>query len=355
MQGSNFLGYGLQVVTPGDIALSHVTASDNFLWGASLDNCKASSPGICTASGNVAIADSIFNANTTASQTFIDDTGLLVTSGGSVALNNVQANDNRLIGATIDAVGDVAINNSIFTGNKGVTLDSAGIPTFHGNGLQVATVGNISINLVDASNNTLFGALLDSGGDVAISNSTFNNQTSGSATDQTFGAAIQAVGNVFLDTVTANNNGTDGVMVQGVCITVNGGAYSGNGQYGLNLGSSTLNLVSSPTFANNGAGDVFPANPATCAPLLSSGIPAGATNVVASLQTVSLNSSTPGSPNTSTELAFGNMTLKKLLAKTLGSGHLGVFTGKYAYVYSSSGMQIIAFSPTSNGIAMGGS
>ena len=149
MQGSNFMGYGLQVVTPDAIDLDTVTASDNFLWGASLN-----------AGGNVTINNSIFNANTTASPGFIDDTGLLVTSGGNVAINNSQANDNRLIGATVNAQGDVSINNSTFTNNNGVTLDSAGTPTFHGYGLQVVTPGSIFLNTVTASNNTLFGAHL---------------------------------------------------------------------------------------------------------------------------------------------------------------------------------------------------
>ena len=243
-----FVGYGLQVVTPNSISLANVTANDNFLWGASLQ-----------AGRDVSIADSVFNANTTENPHFIDDTGLLVKSSGNVSLNNVQANDNRLIGATIEANGDVSINNSTFTNNKGTTLSSGGTPTFHGYGLNVITSGNIFINFVDASNNTLFGAHLEAGSDVVISDSQFNNETSGSTTDQTgrgleiisggnvflsnvsldsnqtFGANIQAGGLVFLDTVTATNNGLDGVDVQSNCTTVflNAGNYANNGGYGL--------------------------------------------------------------------------------------------------------------------------
>ncbi len=367
MQGSNFLGYGLRVVTAGDIVLASVTASDNFLWGASLQ-----------AGGNVTIADSIFNANTTASQTFIDDTGLLVTSGGNVALNNVQANDNRLIGATINAVGDVAINNSTFTGNNGVTLDSAGVPTFHGYGLQVVTQGNIAINSVNASNNTLFGAHLESGAGVAISNSNFSNQTTGSATDQigrglevisvgnvflstvtldnnqTFGASIQAGGNISLENVTATNNGTDGVVIlQGGCTAVNGGTYSGNGQYGLNLGTSALDLISA-TFGNNGLADISPANPATCTVVfaLSNGTTVsntGSSNIFASLQVSSQKSG--GSAVASSS---ANMSLNTFLSDAkMANGGASIFIGKYAYVYSSAGMQIVAFS-SSDAIAMRG-
>src|SRR4029450_11102404 len=99
IKGSAFLGYVLQVIAIGDIAITNVAANDNFLWGASLNGA------------NVNINDSIFNANTTASPGFMDDTGLLVTSSGAlgVNINHIEANDNRLIGATITAAHDVSI------------------------------------------------------------------------------------------------------------------------------------------------------------------------------------------------------------------------------------------------------
>ncbi len=274
-----FLGYGLQVVTPDIIDLDTVTANDNFLWGALLN-----------AGGDVNISNSIFNANTTESPGFIDDTGLLVTSGGNVSINNSQANDNRLIGATINATGDVAVNNSSFSNNNGVILSSAGTPTFHGYGLQVVTLGNIFINAVTASNNTLFGAHLDGGLDVIVSESNFSNQTSGSTTDQTgrglevtsdgnvfldtvtidsnqtLGGDVQAAGDVFLDNVTVTNNGQNGLTVTANCTTVYliNGNYSNNGQYGLRVINAMLNQSGSPLFAGNGTGDIFHTPPGTC-------------------------------------------------------------------------------------------
>jgi hypothetical protein len=283
MQGSNFIGYGLQVTTPGAININSVHADTNFLWGASLN-----------AGGDVAIANSFFNGNTTASPGFIDDTGLLVTSGGMVTLTNVEAKDNRLIGVTIKAAKDVSITNGIFTGNKGVTLDSAGNQTFWGYGLQViagdaSNVGDISLNGVIASNNTLFGAHLESNGDVTVSKSDFSGQTTGVATallgrgleivsggtvfldnttinnNQTFGANIQANSDVFLDAVTATGNGTNGVEVKGNCSTLwlTNGTYSSNGQYGLSITDLQLDQSGTPIFASNGAGDIFH-NPTTC-------------------------------------------------------------------------------------------
>jgi len=360
IQGANFLGYGLQVTTPSAVALNNVTANNNFLWGASLTTT--------TPAGNISIVDSVFNANTTASPGFIDDTGLFIFGGGNVAMSNVTANDNRLHGANINALGTVTINNGSFSNNRGVTT-AAGVDTFHGHGLQITSPLGIFLSNVTATNNMLFGAELNSGAEVAISFSNFSNTSTGSSANavgqgldiisagnvslldvvldnnQTMGANIQAGGNVTLNNVTATNNGTDGVVVQGLCAEVIGGTFTGNGGLGLNLGTTPA-----------------------CASLLSAGTTAsaGPFNVFASLQIApqqSANTSGTSIPVTGasiaavTDTSAGNVTLNSLMAniKTMTGGtHLSIFTGKYAYVYSSSGMHIIAFSPSSNGIAMAG-
>jgi len=392
--GSNFLGYGLQVETPGAIAIDGVAANDNFLWGASLIG------------GNVTISNSIFNANTTASPGFIDDTGLLVTSSGTVNIDHIEANNNRLFGATITAAGDVSINNSFFNNNNGITVDSAGTQTFHGNGLEVksgnaTTVGNITLTAVTASNNTLFGAHLEANGDVTILASNFSNQTSGSATDQTgrglevisggtvlldtvtlndnqtFGANIQAAGDIFLDNVTATHatqSGTNGVEVHGNCTTLFliNGTYSNNGQYGLSVINAALNQSGSPIFAGNGLGNIF-LDPGTCVfPVSGSSTPSTPTTPVTSQQsgnvlTGTTNSTLSGSNTLNTSMSFkssnsissnlGNVTLNSFLANTRLANdiHVSIFMGKYAYIYSSSGMQIVAYAPSSlNHVAMVG-
>ena len=393
LNGGVFYGYGLRVVTPDAIDLAGVTANNNFLWGADLD-----------AGGDVAILDSVFNANSTESPTFIDDTGLLVTSGGNVALNGVTANDNRLIGAVIDAVGSVSITNSTFSNNRGVTVDAGGASTLHGLGLQVTSLNSILLNLVTASNNTLFGARLDAGGEVAINNSTFSNNSTGSATDllgrglevisagnasianttldsnQTFGGSIQAGGRTFLDVVTATNNGTDGLQVQAMCTHLNGGTYSGNGQYGLNLINSALDITVMPTFASNGAGDIFPATPATCPPLFpiftgsnpgtvtNQGASSNTNNTSGLQQAVSYNSLTgAGSNATSTSLVGASLSslmygiTREVTADAMVTS---IFVGNYIYVYtiynadtdpSLDNLQIILVTPAPvTGVAMVG-
>jgi hypothetical protein len=380
--GSDFLGYGLTVVSQDAIDLESVTANDNFLWGASL-----------TAAGDVTIANSVFNANTTESPGFIDDTGLLVTSGANVFIINSHADDNRLIGAVIDAVGDVAISNSTFSSNNGVILDAAGNPTFYGYGLQVTTDGAITISGVTASGNTLFGAHLESGGDVTVINSDFSNQTSGDATtqtgrgleiitagnvfldtvtlnnNQTFGADIQAGGDVFLDAVTASNNGTNGVVVETTCNTLFliGGTYTNNGQYGLSVLSTALTQTVAPVFSGNGVGNLLQ-DPGTCTftPPTPPTPPYQPNDLGAVEPKVSSNGNLKSNLKYSNDVLVGLLTASAsestrsmtfnsfLAASSLGSTtHIGVFSGRYAYVYLSSGMQIVLYSPISlNEIAM---
>jgi hypothetical protein len=362
IQGPNFLGYGLQVVTPTTIDLFGVTANNNFLWGANLQ-----------AGGNIAIFNSQFNANTTASPGFIDDTGLFITGGANVDLQNVTANDNRLYGAKIDAVGAVAINVGDFSNNRGV-ITTGGVNTFHGHGLAITSQSNISLNNVNATNNMLFGAQLSSTvGNVSISNSTFSNTSTGSAANamgegldistggsaslanvvldnnQTFGAKIQA-GEVTLSNVTASNNGSDGVAIIALCTSVNGGMFSGNAGHGLNLGTSGLELVAPPT-----AGDIFPASPAVCTIMggnpTTPGDISGSTTVYAALpinppQDYTIIPVTDAFTAGSTSTA---VTLKSILDKVAGGGYyLGIFTGQYSYIYTDTGLQIfVLVSPLS--------
>ena len=406
---TTFSGYGLQVVTSDAIDLDNVTANDNFLWGASL---KA---GADVSGAGVNITNSIFNGNSTFSPIFIDDTGLLITSIGSVSLNNVQANDNRLIGAVIDAVGDVSVNNSTFSNNKGVTLSSGGIPTFYGYGLQVVSQGNISVQAVTASNNTLFGAHLEAGADVNILDSNFNLQTSGSTTDQTgrglevisggntfltnvvmdnnqlFGANVKAGSDVFLDGVVATHNGQDGLQVEASCAHLTGGVFTDNGQYGLNLNNTSLDLISAPTFANNTLGDMFPAIPASCSIVVASNPgnnsggssnPTAPTPVVSQPTTAGNNNGAPSTVSKqvvpqqnaalnrfffATALSSANVSLNNILTDTqVADGRvtmqISVFWGKYIYVYSTfadrsaptDGIQIISLKPVLTHVAMVG-
>jgi hypothetical protein len=396
-----FGGYGLQVTTTGatsDIALSNITANNNFLWGAKLN-----------AGGNIAIADSTFNANSTDQPGFIDDTGLFITGGQDVALDNVTANENRLYGAQIDVNGTVSVNNSNFNNNVGVTTIN-GVTNYYGTGLQVNTLSDIFINNTNANGNSLFGGQLNGGGGVSITGGSFSNTSttvanallgkgleivSGGDTsllnvvlngNQTVGADIQAQGNAYLDTLTVTNNGTDGVVVQAACVYLNGGQYSGNGQYGLNLGSSALDILGPAVFSGNVSGDIFPATPASCAPAATSGsstptsesgTPAGGTsggtttpgdtgsgNAPLPLPAGNVPAAAPSSPtapslftdNAVFQAAASSSPAKNIsLATFLANSDtgIGLFTGSYAYLDTDEGIMVIALAPAAEqGLAM---
>ena len=324
---TDFFGYGLKVISDGDISVSGTEANENFLWGAGLDGA------------NVYIVNSVFSRNVSDSVSFIDDTGLVIVSAGEVNLLNVEANENRMMGAEIFANGEVDITNSSFDNNFGTTVDAdTGAETYWGCGLQVTGVpvggvtigdlqiqncdpknlsaGLINLDTVTADGNYLYGADLETGGNVNIFGSSFSgNATPADQVNAEGGLMIKSDGFVFLDTVTANDNrmfgatidaknyidiedsifsnnlngpglsatspvyvtlsnvsaldnAGDGAYANTACVNLNnGGAYTSNGGYGLNVANGLVNENSTPTYANNTLGDTNPNpfNPCTSA------------------------------------------------------------------------------------------
>lgn len=376
MQGDDFFGYGLNIVSGGNIALNTVEANENFLWGAQLSAVE-----------NIDIINSIFNANTTEDVEFIDDTGLLILDARDVTIVDSTADENRLIGATVNARGDVSISGSSFSNNNGITVDG-----YFGYGLQVITPGNIFIDGVNASGNTLFGAHLESGMDTFVSNSTFSNQTSGDTADQTgrgleiisngsvflenvtidgnqtFGANIQAVDEVHLNNVTVTNNGANGLEVQTSCgnVFLINGTYTGNGGYGLNILNSLLTTTGAPVFGGNGLGDVLN-DPGTCVfspatPLTPPTLPTPPVqqpetpvegpwapverqdSIAQILKQALMSKDLTKITKSAAAGASGMVTLNNLFGFASHDNQtISIFTGNYKFVYS--GLEIIAIVP----------
>ncbi|HSM72954.1 MAG TPA: right-handed parallel beta-helix repeat-containing protein [Anaerolineales bacterium] len=367
-----FSGYGLLVITNATVSIDDITANDNFLWGAALES-----------GGDIAISNSVFSGNTTAVPGFIDDTGLIINSDGNVALSNVTADDNRLYGAVIDAAGMVTVNNSNFNNNRGViTVD--GVTTLYGIGLKINSLSDIFINNTTATNNMLFGGQLSAAGLVNVANSNFSDTSTdagqpalgtgleivsnGNASlfnvilnhNQTDGAMVASGGDIYLDDMIATNNGANGVSIEGSCTHLNGGEYTGNGQYGLNLGNSALNLVNPANMSGNGAGDIFPVSPPVCtaatggtppvsgsSPFVPGITPANSVNYP-NLFVGYFNSETSGLADGATQ----NISLLTFLAEnTLGAAAFdpstdGPFTGRYIYIHSDNGLiYVVALLP----------
>jgi hypothetical protein len=390
--GSAFFGEGLTIVSSNAIDLDGVTSDHNFLWGASLTS---------GAGFDVTVANSNFNSNTTSSDIFIDDTGLIIRSGGQVFIDTTHADNNRLFGADIVAADTVTVSNSFFNSNNGITVDGAGNTKLDGIGLKIVTTGgDININNVEALDNTVYGALLNAsqnvtvgnnsdfgivtlndpinvpidpnnfglqiiaGGDVFLDTITLNNNA-------TFGADITAGGNVFLNAVTALGNGTNGVQVETTnCgeLFLIGGTYGGNSQYGLTVLGTKLTPSGVQVFnPPNGIGNISQ-DPGTCSfvappppPVVYKPVDTGAVAPGSGTSQVR----TVGYYGAANPLAGGSsktgnmMSLNSFVSSSMTAGqatHISLFTGRYAYIYSSSGMQIVVFVPNSaDQLAMGGS
>jgi hypothetical protein len=250
--GGTYYGYGLQVTTTSDVFVDDVTATDNYLFGAHLEGQNV------YVTGN--LTGSLFNNNGTGTGKTPLGKGLEIISTGEVTLANVQANNNQLFGANIQAASTVKITNSFFSGNNSYVC-SCGKATYYGYGVQVTTNGPVTLDGVTANDNNLFGASI-SGPDVTVTNSSFNNNGAGGNGS---GLSITATGQVTLNNVTANNNGLNGVAVTGACTNVNvvDGTFTNNGQYGLHIFNAFLNLSGTQTFDNNKSGNIFQ-NLGTC-------------------------------------------------------------------------------------------
>jgi hypothetical protein len=156
-----------------------------------------------------------------------DSTGILITHTGTVELNRVNSSDNGYIGARIWnwGTGGIKITNSTFDRNLQNVVD--GMPYFDdeydssGNptgktvatyrGLDLWSVGPISLFGVSVSGNTGDGAGISSDGTVSVKDSVFDsNDPTDLVTD--WGDGLQFFSKVgSLENIQANNNGMRGI------------------------------------------------------------------------------------------------------------------------------------------------
>ncbi|MEZ0396762.1 MAG: right-handed parallel beta-helix repeat-containing protein [Anaerolineales bacterium] len=253
-------GYGLKVVTKGTIYLYDVTAENNVLYGAYLKT-----------DGDVYVTSGNFSHNAYSSGKTRDGYGLRVISGGNVWLWDVQAVENNLFGAKIQAGGNVAIDASNFSNNGAYTYSYCGGYTVYGYGLLVESKGQIHLSGVLAEGNYLYGTNLKAGGDITISDSSFSDNHFALSSKAEVGYGLKAVsgGNVSMVNVAAYDNSLYGAFVQAAGdVTIEDSAFTGHlfykctycggcvGGYGLQViagGSIVLNYVSAEENATYGA------------------------------------------------------------------------------------------------------
>lgn len=271
---------GLYVQTSGNITLNNITSNGNSLgFGAALDTCLDNGTQ-CTGTGNVTVQNSVFNNNTGAS-------GLGIDSGGTIDLDNVQANGNDAAGAELynyDLIGSggIDITNSSFDGNgdNGIWAQSDGAISLTNtdatnNGFDGADLinyegaGDVTVNGGDFSGNDDAGLYIISAGDVSITSAISNNNNNGAiifnndgvgnvnVTGSVFnnntwtGLQVESAGDITLDNVEASSNFVGGAYLNalggsGNIFVVNNSLFNGNSQYGLHAfasGDITLDNV----------------------------------------------------------------------------------------------------------------
>ena len=194
-------GYGIKVSsTEGNIKFDGVTANENYLFGAQLTG------------NNIEISNSYFSENSSGGEEESTAYGLDVTSAGKVTLASVSANNNQRFGANIESIGEVEIQDSFFNGNQSYTW--WGDKEYFGYGLRIVTAEDVSLINVEATNNNLFGAYIQAN-DVAIDTANFSNNGSGDALNMTgYGLQVISEIDVALTAITANNNQLFGANVQ---------------------------------------------------------------------------------------------------------------------------------------------
>jgi hypothetical protein len=187
--------------------------------------------------------------------------GLSITNTGDVTLDNVSVNDTTANtygfgeGAIIDSTGNVDITDSDFNNNAG-------------NGLTVASGGTIGLDTVSASSNTLTGAFLDSCGygdvtaGLCAGAGTVTITSSGSSlfnSNGFNGLVIDSGGGIDIDHVQANTNALTGAQLTSLDddgtgnVAVDQSEFNGNSNgTGLDiLTDSNIDLTNVDASSNN--------------------------------------------------------------------------------------------------------
>jgi hypothetical protein len=141
--------------------------------------------------------------------------GLQVVSYNDITLDNISSSGNGSDGVYLNNCNGIGFSCS---GSGNITI--SGTNTFYENtefGLRVYSAGEITANNITSINNTLTGAAFynfaGTGGDVTLTGTnTFNNNDNGIGDG--YGLGIQSNGVISLNNITANNNAQFGVFLE---------------------------------------------------------------------------------------------------------------------------------------------
>lgn len=224
-------GFGIKVVSLGNISFTNGSASGNSTFGVDVDNY----PNGSFPNKNISISSFFMNSNLTY--------GLNIKSNGEISFSNVHANSNGRCYEGDSCYSEqpfgVRINNSTSSNGSGVTIKSSEISkNLGGNGLEVKTSGGIQFdNVAVNSNANGEGIKIDSIATVADTKPLKMNQ------------------------ITANENGLNGINVNNnSSITLNGINANSNGQFGAKLINTVTSIISGVSVLSTNSTNSFNGN-----------------------------------------------------------------------------------------------
>jgi hypothetical protein len=241
---------GLDASSNGKITLMDVTANDNAIEGAHLDNSRGT--------GGIEVDNSTFNGNGICGfHCFWTQFGLDAYSNGDIILTNVTADGNFMDGAYLDnsyGIGGIEVDNGTFNGNGSCAYSCTDSIFFPTNGLNASSNSEITLTDVTANGNFMDGAYLDNSYstgsmNIEVDNSIFNGNGDN-------GLEAYSNGDITLDNTDAIGNiEGDGAYIDppGV-VTIKCGHYDTNGGAGINDEGSTSLHLNNPELSGNGNG-----------------------------------------------------------------------------------------------------
>jgi hypothetical protein len=183
--------------------------------------------------------------------------GLYVQTSGNITLNNITSSGNSLgFGADLNTC---SFNGTQCTGSGNVTVNDSTFGNNGDGGIVVDSGGTVTLDTVQANNNGDAGALiynhdLIGTGGVQVMDSIFNANGDN-------GIFVVADDDITLIDTDATNNGFDGadlINYEGTGdVTVNGGDFSGNDDAGLYIASDGDVTVTTVTANNNNNGVII--------------------------------------------------------------------------------------------------
>ncbi len=261
---------------PEDVTINGYLYIFNMLNGFSISNMRVINSNEANDAaiwmegnkGTIKLTDVITQATQT------DSSGIVIINhNGNVELNRVASNGNAYHGARIEnwasTTGTVTINNSEFNDNLQNVTDGAVFDEYYDEnlgdyvsdpyyaGLFINSLGKITINGVNASDNIGDGIDAVTPGTLTIKNSLASGNDQGSLVDNWGDGFWTSAGTIVMENISADRNDVRGVFADtNISFSGNKMWFSDNGSTGIHVTTCMENDDGDPFCDNTGAGTV---------------------------------------------------------------------------------------------------